>query len=98
MGIILGLIVFVLLPAALSWGICSGMRVLSPASSRRRRVAIAAGCAGLLPIIVPLLSVIDLEFPEGLIAIAAVLFAGLLMALLVGLPVAIRATRNDFPA
>ena len=98
MGIVLGLIVFVLLPAALSWGICSGMRVLSPASSRRRRVVLGAGCAGLLPIIVPLISVMDVEFPEGLMAIAAVLFAGFLMALLVGLPVAIRATRKDFPA
>jgi hypothetical protein len=98
MGIVLGLIVFVLLPAALSWGICSGMRVLSPASSRRRRVAIAAACAGFLPILVPLLSVLDVEFPEGLIAIVAILLAGALMALLVGLPVAIRATRRDFPA
>ncbi|MEY4240023.1 MAG: hypothetical protein RL339_2624 [Pseudomonadota bacterium] len=98
MGIVLGLIVFVLLPAALSWGICSGMRVLSPVSSRRRRVAIGAAFAGFLPILVPLLSVLDVEFPEGLIAIVAILLAGVLMALLIGLPVAIRATRNDFPA
>lgn len=97
MEIILGLAVFVVLPGALSWGICSGMRVLSPASSRRRRVAISAGLAGFLPIIIPLLSVLDVDFPEGLIAIAAILFAGLLMALLVGLPVAIRTTRDDFP-
>ena len=74
------------------------MRVLSPTSSRRRRVIIGAGFAGLLPIIVPLLSVLDVEFPEGLIAIAAILFAGFLMALLVCLPVAIRATIKDFPA
>ncbi|MEA3263695.1 MAG: hypothetical protein U9R07_09450 [Pseudomonadota bacterium] len=98
MGIVLGLIVCVLLPAALSWGICSGMRVLSPASSRRRRVALAAVLAGLLPVTVPLISVLDVEYPEGLIAVVAILLIGVLIALLVGLPVAIRATRNDFPA
>ncbi|NBW76342.1 MAG: hypothetical protein EBR34_11145 [Sphingomonadaceae bacterium] len=98
MGYLMVLIVMVALPAALAWGICSGMRVLSPTSSRRRRVVVAAACAGFLPIIVPLLSVLDVEFPEGLIAIVAILFAGMLMALLVGLPVAIRTTRSDFPA
>lgn len=98
MGYLMVLIVTVALPAALAWGICSGMRVLSPTSSRRRRVVVAAACAGFLPIIVPLLSVLDVEFPEGLIAIVAILFAGMLMALLVGLPVAIRTTRSDFPA
>lgn len=98
MGYLMVLIVMMALPAALSWGICSGMRVLSPTSSRRRRVVVAAACAGFLPIIVPLLSVLDVEFPEGLIAIVAILFAGMLMALLVGLPVAIRTTRSDFPA
>lgn len=98
MGIVLGLIVMVLLPAALSWGICGGMRVLSPTSSRKRRVITAAGIAGLIPVLLPLLAMIRRGLPYGIIPVLALLVLGLIIGLGVALPVAIRATRNDFPA
>ncbi|MCE2841974.1 MAG: hypothetical protein ACK44O_16255 [Novosphingobium sp.] len=98
MGIVLGLIVMVLLPAALSWGICSGMRVLSPESTRRRRVGIAATVAGVVPVLLPLVAMVRRGLPYGVIPILALVVLGLIIAVLVGLPVAIRTTRNDFPA
>lgn len=98
MGIVLGLIVMVLLPAALAWGICSGMRVLSPDSTRRRRVGIAATVAGVVPVLLPLLVMVRRGLPYGVIPVLALLVLGLIIAVLVGLPVAIRTTRRDFPA
>jgi len=98
MGIVLAFVVMVLLPAALSWGICTGMRVLSPASSRRRRLAIAASIAGLVPVLLPLIVMIRRGLPYGLIPVLALLVLGLVIAVVVGLPVAIRTTRRDFPA
>lgn len=94
MGIVLGLVVLVLLPAALSWGICSGMRVLSPVSTRRRRVGIAAVVAGVVPVLLPLLGMVRRGLPYGVIPVLALLVLGLIIAVLVGLPVAIRTTRN----
>jgi len=98
MGIVLGLIVLIALPAALAWGICTGMRVLSPASSRKRRVAIAASVAGLIPVLLPLIAMFRRGLPYGVIPIVALLVLGVIIAVIVGLPVAIRATRRDFPA
>lgn len=98
MGIVLGLIVMVLLPAALAWGICSGMRVLSPDSTRRRRIGIAATVAGVVPVLLPLLVMVRRGLPYGVIPVLALLVLGLIIAVLVGLPVAIRTTRRDFPA
>lgn len=98
MGIVLGLIVMVLLPAALSWGICSGMRVLSPESTRRRRVGIAAAVAGVVPVLLPLVAMVRRGLPYGVIPVLALVVLGLIIAVAVGLPVAIRTTRNDSPA
>lgn len=98
MGIVLGLIVMVLLPAALSWGICSGMRVLSPDSTRRRRVGIAATVAGMVPVLLPLVVMVRRGLPYGVIPVLALLLLGVIIAVLVGLPIAMRTTRNDFPA
>lgn len=98
MGIVLGLIVMVLLPAALSWGICGGMRVLSPKGSRKRRVVTAAGVAGLIPVLLPLLAMIRRGLPYGMVPVLALLVLGLIIGVAVGLPVAIRTTKGDFPA
>lgn len=98
MGIVLALIVLVLLPAVLSWGVCSGMRVLSPSSSRKRRTAIAASVAGVVPVLVPLIGMFRRALPYGVVPVLALLVLGLLIAVVVGLPVAIRTTRDDFPA
>ena len=98
MSPVLGLIVMVLLPAALAWGICNGMRVLSPDSTRKRRVAIAAGAAGTIPVLLPLVAMIRRGLPYGLVPIIPLLILGLIIAVAVGLPVALRATRDDFPA
>lgn len=98
MRLVLGLIVMVLLPGALAWGICNGMRVLSPDGTRKRRVAIAAGAAGTIPVLLPLVAMIRRSLPYGLVPIVALLILGLIIAVAVGLPVALRATRNDVPA
>lgn len=98
MSILLGLIVMVLLPAALSWGICNGMRALSPTSSRRRRLWIAAGIAGLIPVLVPLATMIARGLPYGMVPVIALLVLGATISLVIGLPVAIRSTRGDFTA
>jgi hypothetical protein len=97
-GIVLALIVMVALPAALAWGICSGMRVLSPQSSRRSRVARAAGIAGLIPVLLPLVVMIQRGLPYGLVPVVALLVLGVIIAGVVGLPVALRTTRNNFSA
>lgn len=96
MGILLGLIVMVLLPAGLAWGICSGMRVLNPDSGRKRRILISAATAGAIPVLLPLVAMLRRGMPYGIIPVIALLALGLLIALLIGLPVAIRTTRNDF--
>lgn len=98
MAVIPGLIVLVLLPAALAWGICGGMRVLSPASGRKSRIMVAAGTAGLVPVLLPLIAMVRRGLPFGAIPIIALLVLGLIIAVTVGLPVAIRSTRNDFAA
>lgn len=97
MSILLGLIVMVLLPAALSWGICNGMRAVSPASSRRRRLCIATGIAGLIPVLVPLATMIAGGLPYGVVPVMALLVLGAIISVVIGLPVAIRSTRGDFP-
>ncbi len=94
MGLLLGLIVMVLLPAALAWAICSGMRVLSPDSSRKRRIATAASVAGIFPVLLPLVAMIRRGLPYGIIPIVALLVLGFIIAVAVGVPVAIRATRQ----
>ena len=98
MGIFLALIVMVALPAALAWSICTGMRVLSPHSGRKRRITIAATVAGLIPILLPLIAMVRRGLPYGTVPVLALLVLGAIIAVDVGLPVAIRTTRNDFPA
>jgi len=95
---ILGVIVMVLLPAALAWGICNGMRALSPNSGRKQRILISATIAGLVPVLLPLVAMVRRGLPLGLIPVIALALLGLIIATAVGLPVAIRTTRNDFPA
>lgn len=98
MRLVLALTVMVVLPAALSWAVCTGMRVLSPASSRKRRITIAAGVAGAVPVLVPLTGMIRRALPYGIIPVLALFMLGLIIAVVVGLPVAIRTTRGDYPA
>ena len=98
MPFILGVIVMVLLPAALAWGTCSGMRVLSPNSGRKQRILISATIAGLVPVLLPLVAMVRRGLPFGVFPVIALALLGLIMAIAVGLPVAIRTTRNDFPA
>ncbi len=98
MGFLLALIVMVALPAALAWGICTGMRVLSPHSSRKRRITIAATVAGLIPVLLPLIAMFRRGLPYGTIPVLALLVLGALIAVVIGLPVAFRTTRNDFHA
>ncbi len=98
MPFILGVIVMVLVPAALAWGTCSGMRALSPNSGRKQRILISATIAGLVPVLVPLVAMVRRGLPFGLTPIIALALLGLIMATAIGLPIAIRTTRNDFPA
>ena len=98
MRIVLGLTVIVILPAVIAWAVCAGMRVLRPTSTRRSRVAFAAGVAGLVPVLLPLVRMVERGLPYGVIPALSLVVLGLLIALVVGLPVARRATHADFPA
>jgi hypothetical protein len=99
MGFLTGLIFMIALPAGIAWAICAGLRVLAPASARRFRIALAAGLAGLVPILIPLIAILFTASArdELLIALAAVLVGGVVIGLLIGLPVALLATRHDRP-
>lgn len=94
MSLLLFLILLVALPAVLSTVAATGLSARFPALSRRRRVAVAALLAGLLPVIPGLIAVWRTYRLTTLVPVVAVLMLGLIVALVVGAPAAFHATRK----
>jgi len=97
MFMLVGLLFLFALPAAIAWGMSAGLRFFAPRSTRRRRVAIAAATSGLLPILLPMASVLAKvgKDPEAIVSIVTLLVGGAIFAIGVGLPVALLHTRGE---
>lgn len=91
MAALLILIFFIAIPAAFATGLAGLLAVRKPGWSLRRRSALAAMLAGLIPVVLPIVSV--LRGNDGgvgpLVPTVVLLLLGLGMALVVGLPVAL---------
>lgn len=91
MAILLILVFFIAIPAAIAAGLSGILAIRQPGWSLRRRSVAAAAGAGLVPVILPIASV--LSGNDGgvgpVVPTVALLVLALLMAVLVGLPVAL---------
>lgn len=86
---------FVCLPSGIAWALSSGLARMMPNSSLRRRTAIAAITAGLVPVALPIFVVAaESADSERSVAVAALLFCGFVAAILIGLPVALYVGRS----
>lgn len=94
MSLFLVVVVLIVLPAVLSKIASAGLSARFPSLSRRRRVTIAALLAGLLPVVPGLIAVWSTYRLTTLVPIGAVFMLGLIVALLVGAPAALHATRK----
>ncbi len=96
---VLILIFFIAIPAAFATGLAGLLSVRKPGWSLRRRSAVAALGAGLMPVLLPIVSV--LRGNDGgigpVVPTMALLLLGLAMALVVGLPVALWIGRRKVP-
>lgn len=96
MGLIGALLFLVILPAGIAWALAHGLGRLQPGWSLRRRTLVAALAAGFAPIVIPVIAVLAGGGEVALlIAVAALLFAGLVIAVLVGLPIALAVGRKQ---
>ncbi len=90
MAFLLILAFFIAIPAAVAAGLSGVLSIRRPDWSLRRRSLVAAAAAGLVPVILPIASV--LSGHDGgagpVVPTVALLVLALLMAVLVGLPVA----------
>jgi len=89
----IGVMILVVLPAILATVIASILTYRRPDMPRRARVMIAALPAGLLPVTPGLISVWRTYHATTLVPLAAVFALGLIVALVVGAPAALHATR-----
>lgn len=94
MSLLLVVIVLIVLPAVLSTIASAGLSARYPTLSRRRRVAVAALLAGLLPVVPGLIAVWRTYRLTTLVPSGAVFMLGLVVAMLVGVPAALHATRK----
>ncbi|MEO0031752.1 MAG: hypothetical protein RIS94_1510 [Pseudomonadota bacterium] len=94
MSLFLVVVILIVLPAVLATIASAGLATLYPTFSRRRRVGLAALAAGLLPVTPGLIAVWRTYHATTLVPLGAVFALGLIVALLVGLPAALRATRT----
>lgn len=91
MAMLLILVFFLVIPAAVAAGLSGILAIRKPGWSLRRRCTVAALCAGLVPVILPIASVLaghDGGIGPG-VPTAALLMLAALMAGLVGLPMAL---------
>ncbi|MEQ1499365.1 MAG: hypothetical protein ABL914_11970 [Novosphingobium sp.] len=102
MALLVSLIYFAMLPAVIAFVLAAVLPKFFPAASYRKRTAGAALGAGCLPMALP---VVVLLIGNGtdygyspLIPLAAVLFAALIIAVVIGLPAAMLARRGKEPA
>ena len=99
MSYLFGLVFLIGLPFGIAWAIASTLPEFAPKLSRRTRIVVSAMAAGLVPVLLPIAAV-ALTAPadsEMAIPIAALLFMGLLLGVIIGLPVAVMATRRKDP-
>ena len=99
MSFLIGIVFLVGLPFGIAWALASTLPEFAPKLSRRTRIVVSAMAAGLVPVLLPIVAV-GLTGPadsEMAISIAALLFMGLLLSLIIGLPVAVMATRRKDP-
>ena len=91
MALLANLIFFLAIPAAIAAALAFVLASLAPGWSLRRRTVVAALISGALPMAIP---VFGLVFTMGtevdlLIPLAALVVAGLFVAAVIGLPVAL---------
>jgi len=89
----IGVMILAVLPAILGTVIASILTYRRPDMPRRTRVTIAALPAGLLPVTPGLIAVWRTYHATTLVPLAAVFTLGLIVALVVGAPAALHATR-----
>lgn len=97
MGLLFALIFALGLPAAIAWMLARTLDSFFPNWSFRRRTAVAALTAGFLPMILPLVAVLSASTTNGggrIVPAVALVMGALVLALLVGLPVAFWSRRK----
>lgn len=98
MTFVIGLIFFIFFPAVIAWIVGTALDRLAPALRYAWRTVIAALAAGFVPMALPLIGVMigsSMSNGEGTaIAVLALVFMALLIALVIGLPVALFTRRG----
>jgi hypothetical protein len=99
MALLVNLIFFLAIPAAIAAGVAFGLARLMPAWSMRRRTGIAAFLAGALPMSIPIIAVLA-SGGHGytVVALAALVVVGLVIMAVIGLPVALIIGRRNAPS
>ena len=90
MFMILGIAIALGIPALIAAAAAFALPTLAPRWSLRRRSVVAAVIAGFLPMTVPVFAALtDPANPAVVASVSGILFGGALVALVVGLPVAL---------
>ncbi|MCW1382825.1 hypothetical protein OLX02_08310 [Novosphingobium sp. KCTC 2891] len=95
MSLLIIVLALIVLPAVLAAVFAHGLGARFPAMARRKRVALAALGAGLVPVTPGLIAVWRAYHLTTLVPLGAVFMLGLIVAAVVGVPVALRATRRS---
>ncbi len=94
MSLLLIVLVLIVLPAVLATVLSWGLAARLPDMARWQRVTLAAVPAGLAPVTPGLIAVWRAYRATTLVPLGAVFSLGLIVALVVGAPAALRATRT----
>lgn len=95
MFMILGIAIALGIPALIAAAAAFAMPTLAPGWSLRRRSVVAALIAGFLPMTIPVVAALsDPDNPAVVASVSGILFGGLLVALVIGLPVALLVGRR----
>ncbi|HEX4848235.1 MAG TPA: hypothetical protein VFV30_08820 [Novosphingobium sp.] len=95
MFIILGIAIALGIPALIAAAVAFAMPTLAPGWSLRRRSVVAALIAGFLPMTIPVIAALsDPANPAVFASVSGILFGGVLVALVIGLPVALLVGRR----
>ena len=90
MFVLIGFVIFMAIPAAISAAVAFALRSFAPRWSLRRRTSVAAFTAGMLLMAVPIAAAATDPKNEQVIAsVLGILVAGLLISCIIGLPVAL---------
>lgn len=101
MSFLFAIIYLIILPIVIATVLAAVLPTLLPQASYRNRTLIAAGLAGFLPMAIPLAAII-VGWGAGhgyspFIPFLALLFMGLIIMIVIGLPTAIVARRGKEP-